>query len=72
MLIIRRSKLYYAASGIVTPVGGRPVHRLRADSPLSTCATITLFVHNFNLKLLFYINYINRFLFILHLEKLKS
>ena len=26
VLIIRRSKLYYTASGIVTPVGGRPVH----------------------------------------------
>jgi len=26
-------KLYYTASGIVTPVGGRPVH-----SPLPTCA----------------------------------
>jgi len=23
------SKLYYTASGIITPVGGRPVHRLR-------------------------------------------
>jgi len=22
--------LYYTASGIITPVGGRPVHRLRA------------------------------------------
>ena len=32
MLIIRRSKLYYTASGIITPVGGRPVHRLREDS----------------------------------------
>ena len=31
VLIIRRSKLYYTTSGIVTPVGGRPVH-----SPLST------------------------------------
>jgi len=31
VLIIRRSKLYYTASGIVTPVGGRPVHRLRED-----------------------------------------
>ena len=31
--------MYYTASGIITPVGGRPVHRLRADcSPLSTCA----------------------------------
>jgi len=29
VLIIRRSKLYYTASGIVTPVGGRPEHRLR-------------------------------------------
>ena len=38
VLIIRRSKLYYTASGIITPVGGRPVHRLREDSLLSTCA----------------------------------
>ena len=33
VLIIRRSKLYYTASGNITPIGGRPVH-----SPLSTCA----------------------------------
>ena len=26
VLIIRRSKLYYTASGIIAPVGGRPVH----------------------------------------------
>jgi len=32
VLIIRRSKLYYTASGIITPVGGRPVHRLGEDS----------------------------------------
>jgi len=25
-------KLYYTASGIITPVGGRPVHRWRDDS----------------------------------------
>ena len=25
-------KIVYTASGIVTPVGGRPVHRLREDS----------------------------------------
>jgi len=31
VLIIKRSKLYYTASGIITPVGGRPVHRLRED-----------------------------------------
>ena len=32
VLIIRRSKLYYTASVIVTPAGGRPVHRLIEDS----------------------------------------
>ena len=31
MLIIRRTKLYYTASGIIKPVGGRPVHRLREE-----------------------------------------
>jgi len=31
VLIIRWSKLYYTASGIVTPAGGRPVHRLGED-----------------------------------------
>ena len=34
VLIIRRSTLYYTASDIITPVGGRPVHRLR-ESVLS-------------------------------------
>jgi len=34
VLIIRRSKLHYTASGIITPVGGRLVHRLL----MSTCA----------------------------------
>ena len=33
VLIIRRSNVYYTAAGIITPVGGRPVH-----GPLSTCA----------------------------------
>jgi len=32
VLIIRRSKLYYTASGIITPV-----HRLREDSSLNLC-----------------------------------
>ena len=31
VLIIRRSKLYYRVSGNITPVSGRPVHRLRED-----------------------------------------
>jgi len=43
VLIIRRSKLHYTASGIIRPIGGRLVHRLREDyfMPLhvsSTCA----------------------------------
>ena len=38
VLIIRRSKFYYTAYGIITHVGGRPVHRLRADwSALNLC-----------------------------------
>jgi len=28
--------LYYAASGIITPIGGRPLHRLR-ESSLDLC-----------------------------------
>ena len=36
LIIIRRSKLYYTASGIVTRVGGRPVHGLRGSS-LNLC-----------------------------------
>ena len=31
MLIVRRSKLCYTVSGIITPIGGCPVHRLRED-----------------------------------------
>ena len=31
VLIIRRSKLHYTASGIIAPIGGRLVHRLRED-----------------------------------------
>ena len=42
VLVIRRPKLYYTASGIITPVGGRPVRRLREDSSLNleTCRGI--------------------------------
>ena len=39
VLIIRRSKLYYAATSIITPVGGRPVHRLRELQPVHRTAT---------------------------------
>ena len=47
VLIIRRSKLYYTASGIVTPVGGRPVHRLREDS-----LSIILVINQLNAQIL--------------------
>ena len=33
VLIIRRSKLYFTASGIITPVGGSPVHRCTGRPP---------------------------------------
>jgi len=40
VFIIRRSKLHYTASGIIIPIGGRPVHRLREDSqPVRGTAT---------------------------------
>ena len=29
VLIVRRAKFYYTVSGIIIPIGGRPVHRLR-------------------------------------------
>jgi len=30
-------KIVYTASGIITPVGGRPVNRLREESSLNLC-----------------------------------
>jgi len=43
VLIIRKPKLYYTASGIVTPVGGRLMHGLREEpvfsQPLHLTAT---------------------------------
>jgi len=36
VLIIRRSKLYYTVSGIITHIGGRPMHRLREDTILAS------------------------------------
>jgi hypothetical protein len=37
VLIVRRSKLYHTASGIITTVGGRPVHRLREERMCCHC-----------------------------------
>jgi len=45
VLIIRKSNLYYTVSGIITPIGGRPVHRLREDSlsqPVHRTATYSV------------------------------
>ena len=36
VLIVRRTKLYCTVSGILTPIGGRPVHRL-IESSLNLC-----------------------------------
>ena len=36
VLIIRRTNLYYTASGIITHIGGGPVHRLRGTLNLCT------------------------------------
>ena len=36
VLIMRRSKLHYTASGIIRPIGGHLVYSLREVSPLST------------------------------------
>jgi len=36
VLIIRRSKLHYTASGIIAPIGGRLVHGLK-ESSLNPC-----------------------------------
>ena len=33
VLIVRRSKLYYTASGIIKLIGGRPVNRLCTGRP---------------------------------------
>ena len=33
VLIVRRSKLYHTASDIITPIGGRPVHRCTGRPP---------------------------------------
>ena len=43
VLIIRRSKLHYTASGIITPIGGQPVHEMatyRCDDNQRLCNAI--------------------------------
>jgi hypothetical protein len=45
VLIIRRSKSYYTASGIITPVRGRPVHRLRGVEAYNELLLKQDFVH---------------------------
>jgi len=38
VLIIRRSKLHCTASGIITPIGGRLVHRLQRPDDEHMCS----------------------------------
>ena len=42
VLIIRRSKLYYTVSGIITPLGDRPVRKLREESYFNLCTLCTI------------------------------
>ena len=51
MLIVRRSKLCYTASGIITLLGGRPVHRslkyyLHSLMPASKFNKYNIFYHS--------------------------
>ena len=43
VLVVRRPKLYYTVSGIITPIGGRPVHGLRC-----TVSKISIFLNRFS------------------------
>jgi len=53
-------KIEYTASGIITPVGGRPVHRLREESflnlctgrPQSECGDTRCCIYNFDLLMM--------------------
>ena len=42
---VRRPKLYYTASGIITHIGGRPVHRLRCTVSKISKSTNYRFVY---------------------------
>jgi len=52
VLIIRRSKLYYTASGIVTPVRGRPVRRLCTGRPPTGVMIPDTVQYNFDLLMM--------------------
>jgi len=55
VLIIRRSKLHYIASGIITPIGGRLVHRCTRLIPKQIfCASSCLITEINKHKFLFY------------------
>ena len=42
VLIVRRSEFYYTASGNITPIGGRPVHRLRECCVVLCCVVCVM------------------------------
>ena len=54
VLIVRRAELYYTVSGIITPVGGRPVHRCTRVCTLGRWFGITVTGFNFRHSFLLY------------------
>ena len=57
VLIIRMSKLHYTASGIITPIGGHLMQKLREDSqPVHKMATFTYFLILPRIAVLYYVN----------------
>ena len=46
VLIIRRSKLYYTAFGIITPLGGRPVHLYMFRAPCARHQEIKILLYS--------------------------
>ena len=42
VLIVRRAKLYYTVSGIITPIGGRPVHGTATKTVQYNFALLTM------------------------------
>ena len=54
VLIVSRSKLYYTASGIITPIGGRPMHslNLRTGRPPTGVMIPEAVKYNFDLLMM--------------------
>ena len=55
VLIIRRSKLHYTASGINTPIGGCLMHRLREDTLNLCMSTLVHYIITLDFKSVCYL-----------------